>query len=241
VNALHTLDRTHTGTAPLTALGEAQAHFDRIASRLGLDAASRELLRMPLREHHVALPVRMDDGTTRVFRGIRVQHNDARGPYKGGVRLHSSATADGVRALAMLMTWKCGVMNLPLGGAKGAIMADARTLSLAEQERLVRSWVRQMARNLGPAFDVPAPDMMTSGQHMLWMLDEFEAIYQRAYTFRRKDGVDPHALVRLTDRFGSIDKAGAIGLGYEVRFYSGSRPRSKRRRASARRRLSHCG
>jgi glutamate dehydrogenase (NAD(P)+) len=119
----------------------------------------------------------MDDGTTKVFEGIRVQHNDARGPFKGGIRFHPSADADDVRALAMLMTWKCAVVDLPLGGAKGAIVCDPRSLSLAEQERLCRGWVRQMARNLGPHLDVPAPDVMTSSQHMLWMLDEFEAIF----------------------------------------------------------------
>jgi glutamate dehydrogenase len=112
-----------------------------------------------------------------VFEGIRVQHNDARGPFKGGIRFHPSADAEHVRALAMLMTWKCAVVGLPLGGAKGAIVCDPRILSLAEQERLCRGWVRQMARNLGPFLDVPAPDVMTSSQHMLWMLDEFEAIF----------------------------------------------------------------
>lgn len=170
-----TLNRHSSGTS--SALGEALGQLDRIVDRLGLDAASHALLRSPLREHHIALPIRMDDGTTKVFRGIRVQHNDARGPYKGGIRMHASTTVDDVRALAMLMTWKCAVMNLPLGGAKGALLSDARALSLAEQERLCRAWVRQMARNLGPAFDVPAPDVMTSGQHMVWMLDEFETIH----------------------------------------------------------------
>jgi glutamate dehydrogenase (NAD(P)+) len=119
----------------------------------------------------------MDGGTTRVFEGIRVQHNDARGPFKGGIRFHPAAEADEVRALAMLMTWKCAVAGLPLGGAKGAIVCEPRGLSASEQERLCRGWVRQMARNLGPAVDVPAPDVMTSAQHMLWMLDEFEAIF----------------------------------------------------------------
>ena len=177
IGSPHTLNRKATETAHLTAEDEAQAQLARIAERLGLDSATHDLLRSPRREHHVAFPVRMDDGTTKVFKGIRVQHNDARGPYKGGIRFHASTTAEDVRALAMLMTWKCAVMNLPLGGAKGAIVADARALSLAEQERLCRGWVRQMAGNLGPAFDVPAPDMMSSGQHMLWMLDEFETIH----------------------------------------------------------------
>jgi glutamate dehydrogenase len=174
---LETLARPETAPAEQTALGEAQARFDRAARRLRLDPGTADLLRSPMREHRVAVPVRMDDGTTKVFEGIRVQHNNARGPFKGGVRFHPLADADDVRALAMLMTWKCAVMNLPLGGAKGAIVCDPYTLSLAEQERLCRGWVRQMVGNLGPALDVPAPDVMTSAQHMLWMLDEFEAIH----------------------------------------------------------------
>jgi glutamate dehydrogenase (NAD(P)+) len=160
-----------------TPLAEVLEQFDRTALRLGLDPGTTRLLRAPLREHRVAVPVRMDDGTTSVFEGIRVQHNDARGPFKGGIRFHPSADASDVRALAMLMTWKCAVIGIPLGGAKGAIVCDPHLLSLAEQERLCRAWVRQMARNLGPALDVPAPDVMTSGQHMLWMLDEFETIF----------------------------------------------------------------
>jgi glutamate dehydrogenase (NAD(P)+) len=151
--------------------------FDRAAVRLKLDSGTTQLLRSPLRELRVHVPVRMDDGTTRVFEGFRVQHNDARGPFKGGIRFHPSADVEDVRALAMLMTWKCAVADLPLGGAKGAIVCDPHNLSLAEQERLCRGWVRQMSRNLGPAVDVPAPDVMTSSQHMLWMLDEYEVIF----------------------------------------------------------------
>jgi glutamate dehydrogenase len=154
----------------------ARAQFDRIADRLMLDAATRDLLRSPMREHHFAIPIRMDNGTRRVFRGMRVQHNDARGPFKGGIRFHPDAAADDVRALAMAMTWKTAVVDLPLGGAKGALVCDPRELSDGEQERLCRGWVRQMARSVGPALDVPAPDMMTSSKHMAWMLDEFEAI-----------------------------------------------------------------
>jgi glutamate dehydrogenase (NAD(P)+) len=158
-------------------LNEVLEQFDRAAARLALDSGTTQLLRSPLREHRVHVPTRLDDGTTRIFEGIRVQHNDARGPFKGGMRFHPAADADDVRALAMLMTWKCAVVDLPLGGAKGAIVCDPRTLSLTEQERLCRGWVRQMARNLGPSLDVPAPDVMTSSQHMLWMLDEYEVIF----------------------------------------------------------------
>ena len=130
-----------------------------------------------MREYAFAIPVRMDDGTTKVFRGFRVQHNDARGPCKGGIRFHPQETMDTVRALAMWMTWKCAVVDLPLGGAKGGVICDPHNLSDREQEEICRVWVRQMARNVGPHTDVPAPDVMTSAQHMLWMLDEFEGIH----------------------------------------------------------------
>ena len=118
----------------------------------------------------------MDDGTTQVFRGFRVQHNDARGPNKGGIRFHPQETVDTVRALAMWMTWKCSVVDIPLGGGKGGVICDPHNLSLREQEQICRGWVRQMANDVGPLADVPAPDVMTNAQHMLWMLDEFEAI-----------------------------------------------------------------
>jgi glutamate dehydrogenase (NAD(P)+) len=154
----------------------AQAQFDRIADRLHLDAATRDLLRSPAREFHFTIPVRMDDGTARVFRGVRIQHNDARGPFKGGIRFHPSASIDEVRSLAMAMTWKTAVVDLPLGGAKGAVFCDPHQLSEREQERLCRGFVRQMFGGLGPAVDVPAPDVMTSAKHMAWMLDEYEVL-----------------------------------------------------------------
>ena len=154
----------------------AQTQFDKSADILGLDSGSRELLRQPLREFHFGIPVRMDDGSFRVFRGFRVQHNDARGPSKGGIRFHPQETVDTVRALAMWMTWKCSVVDIPLGGAKGGVICDPHDLSLREQEQICRGWVRQVASDVGPFKDVPAPDVMTSPQHMLWMLDEFETI-----------------------------------------------------------------
>lgn len=163
-------------TKPFNAFSMAQAQFDRIAEVLGLDQGTRDLLRHPMREYHFGLPVRMDDGTVRVFRGFRVQHNDARGPAKGGIRFHPQETADTVRALAMWMTWKCAVVNLPLGGGKGGVICDPHSLSLREQENICRAYIRQIARDIGPLRDVPAPDVMTSGQHMLWMLDEYEQI-----------------------------------------------------------------
>jgi len=154
----------------------AQSQFDSVAEILGLDEGSKELLRYNLREYHISIPVRMDDGSVKVFRGFRVQHNDARGPAKGGIRFHPMETIDTVRALAMWMTWKCAVVDIPLGGAKGGVICDPHNLSSHEQELICRGWVRQLARDMGPLNDIPAPDVMTSSQHMLWMLDEFEML-----------------------------------------------------------------
>ncbi|MBP1643727.1 MAG: glutamate dehydrogenase [Acidobacteria bacterium] len=159
----------------------AQAQFDKVAAILELDTPTRELLRTPQREYSFAIPVRMDDGKVRIFRGFRVQHNDARGPAKGGIRFHPHETLDTVRALAMWMTWKTAVVDIPLGGGKGGVICDPHHLSQREQEAICRGWVRQLARNVGPVQDVPAPDVMTSGQHMLWMLDEYEAIHGGHY------------------------------------------------------------
>jgi len=155
----------------------AQTQFDKVADFLDLDAACRDLLRNPLREYHTLVPVRMDDNRVEVFRGFRVQHNDARGPCKGGIRFHPLETIDTIRALAMWQTWKCAVVDIPLGGATGGVVCDPHNLSTREQERICRGWVRQLARNIGPILDAPAPDMMTNAQHMLWMLDEYEAIH----------------------------------------------------------------
>ncbi len=159
----------------------AQDQFDKVAEMLELDQATRDLLRNSLREHHFSIPVQMDDGGKKVFRGFRVLHNDARGPGKGGIRFHPQETIDTVRALAMWMTWKCAVVDIPLGGGKGGVICDPHNLSLREQELLCRGWVRQLARNVGPLSDVPAPDVMTNAQHMLWMLDEYETIHGARY------------------------------------------------------------
>ena len=154
----------------------AQRQFDAVADKLQLDAGIRDLLRWPQREYHFTIPVRMDDGAVKVFRGFRVQHNDARGPAKGGIRFHPQETIDTVRALATWMTWKCAVVDIPLGGGKGGVICDPHHLSPREQEAVCRGWVRQVARNIGPLQDVPAPDVMTNPQHMVWMLDEYEKI-----------------------------------------------------------------
>ena len=158
------------------AFAMAQQQFDAVAEQLGLDDGTRNLLRNPDREFHFNIPVKMDDGTTQVFRGFRVQHNDARGPNKGGIRFHPQETVDTVRALATWMTWKCAVVDIPLGGGKGGVICDPHNLSMREQEQICRGWVRQAGRAVGPIQDVPAPDVMTNGQHMLWMMDEYEKI-----------------------------------------------------------------
>lgn len=162
--------------SPYNAFHNAQKQFDEAAEILELDKATRDLLRTPMREFHFSIPIRMDDGTIQVFKGFRVQHNDARGPAKGGVRFHPQETIDTVRALAMWVSWKTAVVDIPLGGSKGGIVCDPHNLSLFEQERLCRGWVRQIFKNLGPQMDVPGPDIMTDAQHMLWMLDEYETI-----------------------------------------------------------------
>lgn len=276
----------------------AQIQFDGVAETIGLDDATKQLLREPMKEFHVSIPVKMDDGTSKIFRAFRVQHNDARGPAKGGIRFHPQETVDTIKGLSMWMTWKCAVVDIPLGGGKGGIICDPRTLSEREQEGLCRGYVRQLWKNMGPEIDVPAPDVMSSAKHMLWMLDEYETITgkkqpgfitgkpvgmggsvgrteatgygvvytlrealrelnistkdttasiqgfgnvaqyaarlyhelggkviaiscwdhtdQKAYTFRKKDGLDIDGLVGITDIYGSIDKEKATALGYEI-------------------------
>jgi len=168
-------------SASHNAFETAQKQFDNAAEILGLDQATRDLLRTPMREFHFSIPVRMDDGSVQIFKGFRVQHNDSRGPGKGGIRFHPLETVDTVRALAMWMTWKCAVVDIPLGGAKGGVICDPHNLTPRETEQVCRGWVRQLARNVGPVQDVPAPDVMTNPQNMLWMLDEFETIHGGKY------------------------------------------------------------
>ena len=151
----------------------AQRQLDDAAAILKLDPAIHELLRWPIRELHVTLPVRMDDGSVRVFQGFRVQYNDARGPTKGGIRFHPDETIDTVRALAAWMTWKCAVVDIPLGGAKGGVICNPKSMSQSELERLSRAYIRQVGRILGLEKDVPAPDVYTTPQIMAWMMDEF--------------------------------------------------------------------
>ena len=283
----------------INAFEMAQRQFDHVAELLKLDPQVSEILRWPLREFQFRIPVRMDDGTIRVFQGFRVQHNDARGPNKGGIRFHPAETIDTVRALATWMTWKCAVADIPLGGGKGGVIVDPATLSVSEKERLCRGWVQQMWKNIGPRQDVPAPDVGTTPQMMGWMMDEYSKLtgqytpgtitgkplggggslgrteatgfgvvyhireamkhlkmdpakctaaiqgfgnvaqyaaigfieilkgkvlcvsyYDRAdkvsYTVSKKDGIDPHFLMTITDQYGTIDKAKARAAGYEI-------------------------
>lgn len=151
----------------------AQQQLDEAAELLELDSAIHHLLRWPMRELHVTLPVRMDDGSTKIYHGFRVQYNDARGPTKGGIRFHPDETIDTVRALAAWMTWKTAVVDIPLGGAKGGVICNPKELSDGELERLSRAYIRQVGRILGLEKDIPAPDVYTTPQIMAWMADEY--------------------------------------------------------------------
>ena len=163
----------------INAFDMAQEQFDRVAKMLDLDSDVIGVLRWPMKEYSFRIPVRMDDGSLQFFQGFRVQHNDARGPNKGGIRFHPKETIDTVRALAMWMTWKCAVADLPLGGGKGGIIVDPSTMSDGEKEALCRGWVLQMWKNIGPRQDVPAPDIGTNSQMMGWMMDQYSRIVGR--------------------------------------------------------------
>lgn len=149
----------------------AREQIDRAGKKLNLDPDLLELLKHPKRELHVNFPVKMDDGHTKVFTGYRVQYNDARGPFKGGIRYHWNVSIDEVRALACWMTWKCAVMDIPYGGAKGGIICNPKELSRAENERMTRRYASEISIVIGPEKDIPAPDVYTDGQTMSWIMD----------------------------------------------------------------------
>ncbi len=163
-------------TENLNPFAIAQAQLDEAAKVLQLDPDMHAFLREPMREFHFSIPVRMDDGSTKTFKGFRVQYNDARGPAKGGIRFHPDETIDTVRALSAWMTWKTAVADIPLGGAKGGIICNPRELSQGELERLSRAYMRNIARYVGLFQDCPAPDVNTNPQIMAWMLDEYEIL-----------------------------------------------------------------
>jgi glutamate dehydrogenase (NAD(P)+) len=229
-------------TEQINAFKMAQAQFDAVTQLLNLDPQVAEMLRWPTREYTFQIPVKMDDGGIRVFTGFRVQHNDARGPSKGGLRFHPNETIDTVRALAMWMTWKCAVADIPLGGGKGGVPVDPATLSMSEKERLCRGWVGQMWRNIGPRQDVPAPDVGTNPQMMGWMMDEYSRLVGQytpgvitgkplggggslgrteatgfgvVYTIReamKRLGIDPAQSVMAAQGFGNVTQYAAIGF-----------------------------
>ncbi|OGP74411.1 MAG: glutamate dehydrogenase [Deltaproteobacteria bacterium RBG_16_49_23] len=154
----------------------AQQQLDEAAEKLGLDDATHEFLRWPQKELIVTMPVPMDDGRTKIFRGYRVQYNTARGPAKGGLRWHPEENIDTVRALAAWMTWKTAVIDIPLGGGKGGVTCNPKEMSEMEKQRLARGYIRAVASMLSVTKDVPAPDVYTTPQIMAWMMDEYEAM-----------------------------------------------------------------
>ncbi len=162
--------------AKLNPFEVAQRQLDECAKILKLDSNVHGILRVPMRELHVSLPIRMDDGSVKVFQGFRVQYNDARGPTKGGIRFHPDETIDTVRALAAWMTWKCALLDLPLGGAKGGVICNPKQMSQGELERLSRAYIQSVWRFIGPDKDIPAPDVYTNPQIMAWMMDEYSKI-----------------------------------------------------------------
>lgn len=189
----------------------AQRQLDEAAAILGLDPATHALLREPLRELTVSIPVRMDDGSVRIFKGYRVQYNDARGACKGGLRWHPDETLDTMRALAAWMTWKTAVVDIPLGGGKGGVVCNPKELSPTEQERLARGYIRAVWKILGENTDVPAPDVYTNPQIMAWMMDEYSLI--RGYSAAGAITGKPLALGGSAGR----DDATARGGMYVVR------------------------
>src|SRR5688572_14869635 len=190
---------------PAAALDSALAQFDRAADYLELDPGTRAILRAPKRELTFRFPVKMDDGHVEVLTGYRVQHNLSRGPAKGGIRFHPATDLDDVRALAMWMTWKCALVNVPFGGAKGGVTVDPSTLSKRELEAVTRRFAAELQGIIGPATDIPAPDMGTNAQSMAWMMDTISM--HVGYTV---PGVVTGKPVLLG---GSAGRADATGLG----------------------------
>ncbi len=158
----------------------AKQQVDIVADLIGLDGGLRDVLKHPKRELTVNFPVRMDDGTYRVYTGHRVQYNMARGPCKGGIRYHPQVTLDEVRALAAWMTWKCAVVNIPYGGAKGGVICDPKHMSKGELERMTRRYASEISAFIGPEMDIPAPDVYTDSQTMAWIMDTYSM--QKGYS-----------------------------------------------------------
>ena len=191
-------------TLELSTFDEVNLFFDNAADRLELDEGLREMLKRPWRELLVQVPVRMDNGLIQVFSGSRVQHNGARGPYKGGVRYHPLADLEEVRGLASLMTWKSALANLPYGGAKGGVQVDPGLLSQSELNRLTRRYTLNIEHLIGPNRDIPAPDMGTNAQTMAWMMDAYGQLH----------GHSPAAVTwKPVEMGGSLGREAATGHG----------------------------
>jgi glutamate dehydrogenase/leucine dehydrogenase len=163
-------------TSTVNPFETAKKQVDIVADLLGINGGIREVLKHPKRELTVNFPVRMDDDSYRVFTGYRVQYNMARGPCKGGIRYHPQVTLDEVRALAAWMTWKCAVVNIPYGGAKGGVICDPKHMSKSENERLTRRYTSEIAGIIGPDMDIPAPDVYTDSQTMAWIMDTYSSL-----------------------------------------------------------------
>jgi glutamate dehydrogenase (NAD(P)+) len=189
----------------------ARKQVDIVADILGIDSGVREVLKHPKREMTVNFPVRMDDGSYRVFTGHRVQYNMARGPTKGGIRYHPQVTLDEVRALAAWMTWKCATVNIPYGGAKGGVVCDPKTMSKGELERLTRRYASEISSIIGPEMDIPAPDVYTDAQTMAWIMDTYSM--QKGYSV---PGVVTGKPISLGGSEGRAEATGR-GCAYVIR------------------------
>ena len=183
----------------------AMAQLDKVAALKDFGTEFIERMRHPDRDIRISIPVKMDDGSLKIFEGYRVEHNDARGPYKGGIRFHPDTEINEVKALAFWMTIKCAVAGIPMGGGKGGVTVDPKNLSKGELERLSRGWVQKLVDNLGPQKDVPAPDVNTTPEIMSWMVDEYEKLTgdKTGATFTGKP----------LDKGGSEGRGAATGMG----------------------------
>ncbi|HUQ49207.1 MAG TPA: Glu/Leu/Phe/Val dehydrogenase dimerization domain-containing protein [Terriglobales bacterium] len=182
-------------------------NFQKAAAHLKLDADLQTLLSTPFRELRVEVPIRMDDGTLKVFVGYRIQHNGARGPAKGGIRFHPKVDVDEIRALAAAMTWKTAVVNIPFGGAKGGVTCDPSKMSVKELERLTRRYISRIHLLLGPYRDVPAPDVNTNAQTMAWIFDQYSS----------SNGYTPACVTgKPVEMGGSLGREQATGRGVSL-------------------------
>jgi len=202
-----TLDRSAAQSAK-NVWQMAQAQLDDVASLIGLDDSVHLYLRVPKRVLTVSVPCEMDDHTLRVFEGYRVQHNMSRGPAKGGIRFHPDVSLDEVKALAMWMTWKCSLVNIPFGGAKGGVICDPKAMSLRELENMTRRYTSEISIIIGPEKDIPAPDVYTTPQIMAWIMDTFSM--QKGYSI---PGVVTGKPIAIGGSLGR-DKATARGCLY---------------------------